>query len=106
MTVGRRMSLPGLDALSDVAIADQQHATIRAAVDKLVADAGANVIGNGYDPNDVGVWAHACLSGPLEAALDLVGGDDAEAVMAALVGMLGEAILRLARNATMPEPTL
>ncbi len=85
-----------MPALGDVASADQQHATIRAALDKLVADAGTHVIGRGYDPDDVGVWAQVCLSGPLEAALDLVGNDDAEAVMAALVGMLGEAVLRLA----------
>ena len=96
-----RIPLPDeVSAPGDIAWADQQHAVIRAALDKLVADAGKHVIGRGFDPDDVGVWTQACLSGPLEAAIDLAGDDDAETVMAMLVGLLGEAVLRLAKETT------
>ena len=99
MTV-RRMPLSDLPNHGSVAAADQQHATIRAALDKLVTDARKNVIGRGYDPDDVGVWAQACLSGSLEAALDLAGDDaeDAEFIMSILIGLAAEAVLRLAKE--------
>lgn len=86
-----------MPTLGDLASADQQHAALRATLDKLVGDARTYVIGRGYDPDDVGVWAQAALSGPLDAALDLVG-NDAEAVMAVLTGLLAEAVLRLAKE--------
>ncbi len=96
----RRMPLPDLPTLGSVAVADQQHATIKSALDRLVDDAGKYIIGRGSDPDDVGVWAQACLSGPLEAALDLAGddADDAEFIMAILVGLAAEAVLRLAKE--------
>lgn len=99
MTAARRMPLPDLGT-ADVAAADQQHATIKTALDKLVSDARKYIIGRGYDPTDVGVWAQACMSGPLEAALDLAGDDDGETVLAALTMMLAEAVLRLAQTET------
>lgn len=96
----RRMPLPGLPDHGSVAVADQQHATVKEALDRLVRDARTNIIGHGYDPDNVGVWAQACLSGPLEAALDLAGddADDAEFIVSILIGLAAEAVLRLAKE--------
>lgn len=80
-----------------IAAADQQHAMIRAEVDKLTADARSYIIGRKYDPNDVGVWAMTGLSGTLEAALRLAG-NDPDRITTVLVGMVAESVLRLAQQ--------
>lgn len=92
----RRIPAPGNPTAAELAAADQKHALARAAVSKLVDDTRRGVIAADYDPDDFGVWVDVAMHDCIDAAVAM--SDDDQTLIAALAGMLSEAVLRLART--------
>jgi hypothetical protein len=81
-------ALPGSPNPAQLAAADQRHAAVRTAVDRLVAEA------HGLGPTTA-EWIRFTHDNAVDAAMDF-GGEDDEDFQAAALGILAEAVLRLA----------
>lgn len=85
-------ALPGSPNAAQLAAADQRHAAVRTAVDRLVGESRG--LGS-----TTGEWIRFTHDNAVDAVMDL-GGEDDEEFQAAALGILAEAVIRLAGKDT------
>jgi hypothetical protein len=83
-------SLPGSPNAAQLAAADQKHAAVRTAVDRLVTRARMTGITRSGDTGD---WIRFVYGDVVDEVAAISGSDDG--VAAAALGLAGEAVLRL-----------
>lgn len=107
MSEAWRNVLPGDPTPAQLAGADRKYAATRVALTRLVERVRGDLASSGAASTDLVAWLEVVAGPCLEAALPLAindkGRDD---MMAVLGGLLGEAVLRLARarHGLVPTP--